>query len=394
MRFFQLCILLLSILLMAGCKSSQPVVAETQIAETESDSLYQAILRERLRAVKSSTRPGTDRKEQGSGKEEKYSIVPIYYSTDRKPSGTTGPYNFYTDSKGNGDLHYGKCLVTVPKIHALGEIEKPGWWKLEFSENVEKHMTIREVRSLSQDKFFGGMKTENPGKKEAVVFIHGYNVSFDDAVLRSAQLVYDLSYDGVPILYSWPSQGSLLSYLVDGERSAWTIPHLELFLKQVADESGFEKIHVIAHSMGNRAFTAALSNIARDFPNKKFFDQVVLAAPDIDTDIFTRDLAPRIQSTANNITLYASSKDKALLLSKTLHDNPRIGEGGESLTVVPGIESIDASGIDTDFLGHSYFSTTWLLINDIYKLINKGLQADSRGLPSGVKNELKFWMLK
>ena len=295
--------------------------------------------------------------------------------------------------KGNGDLQLGKCIVSVPRIHSMGEIERPMWWKLEFSEDVEKHIILKEVTQLSSDSFFSQLdeKVESEDIREAFVYIHGFNTSFDEAILRAAQMAYDISFSGVPIVYSWPSKGKVLKYWEDGRNSEWTVSHLESFLEQLATKESFDRIHIIAHSMGNRPMTQALMALGEKYSDKALFEQVILAAPDIDAEVFAKDIAPNINQVAKNVTLYASSKDKALQVSRSINKGPRAGEGGERITVINGIETVEASTIDMNFLGHDYYATTWVLLNDLYQLVNQGKEADLRDLKKEYKSTIKFW---
>src|SRR5206468_8551156 len=125
-------------------------------------------------------------------------------------------------------------------------------------------------------------------RKEAFVFVHGYNTSFRDAARRTAQLAYDLAFDGAPILYSWPSLGQETAYPAGEGNAEWTVAHLVKFLDEVVSLSGTRTLHLIAHSMGNRAVIGALRDMARvpRSTSPSQFRQVVLAAPDIDAGVF------------------------------------------------------------------------------------------------------------
>jgi esterase/lipase superfamily enzyme len=193
------------------------------------------------------------------------------------------------------------------------------------------------------------------------------------------------------MLYSWPSEGTFLKYWGDGERNHASIPYLEYFLERLAEQEGFDKIHLVAHSMGNQALTQSLVNLAKKHQNNPLFGQVILAAPDIDSKTFIEEIAPVIHQTAENVTLYASAKDKALLLSKKINKGSRAGQAGKHLVVVDHIETVDASDIDTDFLGHRYIANTWLLINDLHVLINRGLPAPQRALIREKKQKWFYW---
>jgi esterase/lipase superfamily enzyme len=100
-----------------------------------------------------------------------------------------------------------------------------------------------------------------------------------------------------------------------------------------------------------------------------------MAAPDIDAETF-RQLASALRKVSDHITLYASSKDKALAASAKLHKYPRAG--GIPILVLPDIESIDASAVASDFLAHSYFAGTYPLLSDIYALLSDDKPASKR----------------
>lgn len=126
--------------------------------------------------------------------------------------------------------------------------------------------------------------------------------------------------------------------------------------------------------MGNRAVCEALKNLSHDPQSQLQLSHLVLAAPDIDADTFA-ELAGTLQRLSKRVTLYESSNDRAIHASKRLHGNPR---AGEPLLVLPGLDTIDASAIDTDFLGHSYFSDNWPLLSDLHALISRDEAPGSR----------------
>jgi esterase/lipase superfamily enzyme len=120
---------------------------------------------------------------------------------------------------------------------------------------------------------------------------------------------------------------------------------------------------------------------------------VVLAAPDIDAEVFRRDLAPAITQIARRVTLYASSNDQALLASRTLHAYPRAGESGANLVVAPGIDTIDVSAVDTSLLGHSYYGDNNSIIADLYHLVHDALPPGQRErLQAANLSGLPYWV--
>jgi len=280
-----------------------------------------------------------------------------------------------------GQLTMGTCEVSIPRNHQPGELEGPSILRFEFRQDPQRHVVLLDVNPLSEDAFQAGLKArvQQSVDKDAVVFVHGFNFTFEDAARRTAQMAYDLRFDGAPIFYSWPSQGGLFDYTVDENNARWTVPNLKRFLERIARQSGAEQVHLIAHSMGNRALTAALRDLSFEpDETRPKFNEVVLTAPDIDAEVFKNDIAPRIVKTAERVTLYASSNDKALLSSKKIHGYPRAGDSGPDLIVMPGIDTIDVSAVDTSLLGHSYYGGNETVLADLFDLLHEAKPPDQR----------------
>src|SRR5262249_3928272 len=155
---------------------------------------------------------------------------------------------------------------------------------------------------------------------------------------RAAQIAYDLHFQGVTLLFSWPSEGALLNYIADQNRAQWAVPHFRDFIRLVRTELGVERLHIIAHSMGNLVLSGGLVQLA----DVEGFGQIVFAAPDVDAGVFTNQVALFGHSALRH-TLYASSQDRALRASQTLAGYPRAGEAGAGLVVLGGVDTIDAS---------------------------------------------------
>ncbi len=304
------------------------------------------------------------------------SIVRVFYATDRMqtPSFTNVRY----DKRRSlfGKIHYGECEVSIPKSHRMGKLETPSLLRLEFRPNPDKHIVLNKTTILPAEGFLQQIRAsvDKSARKEAFVFIHGYNVSFEDAARRTGQIAFDLNFIGAPIFYSWPSNSRVADYIKDETNITWSFPHFEAFLQMLSRHSGAERIHVIAHSMGNRAVCEALKNISRDASTRFKLNHLVLAAPDIDADTFT-ELADTLIKLSDRVTLYESSQDKAIQASKRIHGHSR---AGEPLLVLPGLDTIDASGVDTNFLGHSYFSDNWPLLSDIHSTISGDVAPSGR----------------
>jgi esterase/lipase superfamily enzyme len=245
-------------------------------------------------------------------------------------------------------------------------------------EDPEKHFTIRGCSTRSASAFFKELqsRTDQSKEKSCFVFIHGYNVSFEDAAKRTAQLACDLKFLGVPILYSWASAADWRKYPKDVETVDMTVDRLNTFLARLVQLSGARDIHLIAHSMGNRALVNALKQM-KVRPNEKPFKQVVLTAPDVPREQ-VEPLIKAVSEKAERVTLYASNKDKALGLSRVKNDYERLGKVYGYPFVLEGMDSIDASSVKTDFWAHTVFAKTRTVLGDLAALIADGRPPDER----------------
>ncbi|MEM9413769.1 MAG: alpha/beta hydrolase, partial [Planctomycetota bacterium] len=152
--------------------------------------------------------------------------------------------------------------------------------------------------------------------------------------------------------------------------------------------------HLVAHSMGNRALLQAIDRMAvADKSNNKVFGQLVMAAPDVSARDFRFRYVPSAITLADSVTLYASSKDRALLASTEIHGHNRAGLAGENLVVMAGLDTIDVSEIDTSLIGHSYYGDHPELIKDLRALVELSQPAAKRSWLRKIShpNELEFF---
>ena len=224
-----------------------------------------------------------------------------------------------------------------------------------------------------------------------LVFIHGYNVSFDEAARRTAQLAYDLEFPGAPICYSWPSHSEAAQYPRDLTNARESVPEFRRFLAILAQQTGAKRIHIVAHSMGTMLLGEVLQRPITDDDSKQF-RQIVLAAPDIDQKVFLDQIAPAMMSGQRHLTLYASSNDEALAMSMKFNGKQRAGASRPKVTLVKGMDTIDASAVDTSFMGHSYFASAAQLINDLKYLLEHDKPVDQRfGLSKQTIGDSDYW---
>ena len=317
------------------------------------------------------------------------SVVRIFYATDRKPD--TGGFGCERDDR----LRYGTCDVSIPRDHRMGELEAPSVWRLQFDWDPKHHVTVTAVSERSPARFFAQLRrrTQASTRHEALVFIHGYSVSFEAAVRRSAQLAYDLAFDGPAIAYSWASRADVRLYTYDEATIEDTIPRLTLFLREVARRADVQRLHIIAHSMGNRALVRALQQLSTSTDDPVLVNHVILTAPDIDAGVF-KGIAAQMCAAAKQVTMYASSNDLAIQLSKKFHGYRRAGEGGHQVTVVNEVSTIDASELETDLLGHSYFAEHRSVVSDIYYLLQDRPPQNRFGLVQVQQGKREYWKFR
>ncbi|WJS96799.1 alpha/beta hydrolase [Flavobacterium johnsoniae] len=328
-----------------------------------------------------------------------YISYPVLYGTNRKYEIKNKKIAY--KNKRDASLHTGICEISIPLSHRVGELERPDWFtSLFFNDSPEKYFTILTNELLDKDAFTE-ILAEKIGKSDQndiLLFIHGYNVDFKEAMYRTAQLGYDLNFKGGVTAFSWPSEATVTGYAADTDTAALSSNYLCDFIKILLETKDLKKIHIIAHSMGNVVLTNALVKLKNEnlFPNT-LINQIILAAPDIDKDIFISQLMPEINRNFG-LTLYASDKDKALIASKRIRSGYiRLGEGGDNIVIAEGLDSIDASRVDTSLLGHGYFADTQTLLNDIHMTLlgipptNRILDSKSKIIEGTTKS---YWVFR
>jgi esterase/lipase superfamily enzyme/nucleoid DNA-binding protein len=317
----------------------------------------------------------------------------VFYGTNRTRKPGSGPILDFGPTMADR-LTYGRATVSVPTDKAIGALPQPAWWRPWEREDPRKHVILMTVTALSRGRFqaaFARQLAATPG--DALVFIHGFNVTFADAARRTAQIARDLRFPGVPAFFSWPSAGRIAQYFVAGNNIERTLPTLVEFLRYLHHEIGAKRIHILAHSMGSRALMAAFERLAADLGGgERWFTELILAAPDIDADVFAQ-LTHFARRFSGRLTMYASSQDRALIASRRVQGNRRAGDTSLGVTIVDGVDTIDASKVRTDWLGHSNYAGARDLIVDLYNLIVNGHPPARRHLDKRDYNGKPYWVL-
>lgn len=320
--------------------------------------------------------------------------VEVFYATDRKVKQKKKGRITYTNTR--GDLQLGSCLVSVPANKKKGEIPLPPWYLFGFFSDEDDYMQIKEIDQLPATEFFKKItdKVQGSPEKDAFVFVHGFNVDFTQSVMRAAQIATDIGFHGAPIVYSWPSRHNVLRYNADeATATGYSADNVIQLLKDIRTTTGAERVHLIAHSMGNRILTDALKSLVDKGFNKNFlFNQIILAAPDIDAEVFVKNIAPKIIGCSQRVTLYTSQHDKPLWFSDKIHGSiQRTGSSANALAIIDGMDTVDASIERTDFLGHGYFADSRALIDDIFQAIRYNRGPEDRNLRRRTAGDKFYW---
>lgn len=322
--------------------------------------------------------------------------VTILFGTDRKINKFHNTISFANVPANPGKPEYsvGYTIVSIPPGHQEGQIESPSIWKLEFHEDTLKHMIEKEIKLLGSIEFSALLKKNKEGH-DAFVFVHGYNNGFKEAALRTAQLAKDIHLPITPIMFSWSSNGTVADYASDEDKVQLAVPAFEDFLKRIAREGNFKKIHLIAHSMGNRLISYALEALAHDSTDLKL-DQIIMAAPDVYTDLFQVRFAKALIQKAHHVTVYSARNDWALAVSKHIHHNLRLGELGvpPPKYVFENVDVIDAGNQKTDFIGHDRFARSATIISDMDDILRNDLNAEQRNIPRKRYGDFTYYYFK
>lgn len=343
----------------------------------------------------------------------------VYYGTTRVDKCTDKAPKAHKDSYGNfakigcneterydtgndvtaSSIKYGYVVVDIPVIKKLGETEG---------------MNIEVISSDLGWQRFKQMVSSD----DILIYVHGYNTSFNVAAIRCAQLAYDLNYKGKALFFSWPSRGGaigLVEYNVDKKRANENVKYLAEFLSKIAVSTN-KKIHIIAHSMGGYILAHALASIQDDvlknpshFSNRlkenkgKIINQVVFAAPDIAENdfriIFTEHKLERI---AQGFTLYSIKNDEVLKASRLFNHfiekngSPRLGDSSLAFFSLDGMDTVDArEEVVSQVFGHSYYAEDKRMVTDLFLLFNNGSRPVDRMLLGVMDvNDRFFWFLR
>jgi esterase/lipase superfamily enzyme len=281
-------------------------------------------------------------------------------------------------------VNYASVSMSIPKSHKPGDIEWPG----PGTPDPSREMVVTDQALLSRADFLREVRTRAPGAGvetgSVLVFVHGYNTQYQEAVYRFAQIIHDAEFRGTAVLFAWPSRGNTALYLADRDATTYSRDYFEATLREIAAQPGVREINILAHSMGNWLTLETLRQAKLkgrvDFNGK--LGDVILASPDVDNDVFRTQL-DTIGKLKRPMTVLVSGDDSALKASALLAGGQqRAGQlTADEVRVFANeiqrynLRVVDLTGVDSATTGtHSKFAQA-----EVVRSIGKGLAADAAG---------------
>ncbi|MFC2254767.1 alpha/beta hydrolase [Labrys portucalensis] len=305
------------------------------------------------------------------------------------------PGQLYSGERGTA-ISFDSIEISIPpdRSRNIGEIQWPG----HSLANPEREFAVLGVRKVASERqvldWFRGNRNS---KRQAVIFVHGFNNTYADAVFRFAQLKHDAGITAAPILFTWPSRGSVFDYLYDKESANYSRRALEDLIIQAARSPDVGEITIVAHSMGTWLAMEALRGVAMrqgGVPAK--VNDVILASPDIDVDVFRRqmvEMGPKLP----RFTIFTSTSDKALAMSRWLSGGINRVGGTDPTPYADilkrlGITVINTNGLESkDALGHNAFADSPKIIGLLGRqLAGQSLQPKQTALANRIEGFANF----
>ncbi|MEN8710999.1 MAG: alpha/beta hydrolase [Arenicellales bacterium] len=311
----------------------------------------------------------------------------VLYYTLRNHTGEQTVDAYYGDLRDRP--HSGVCEVNIRPTGYKGITSRLPFYVPDTNKEV---MVLKEFAEEKLWQAFEKAATDSDENK-VVLFVHGYNIDFIKGCNRAAVFQQALNEHSRMLLFSWPSDGTLVSYTRDEADIEWSQHYLEQVIERLSRIYGPERLNIVAHSLGARGVFRVMQLISRK-DNRKHVNELVFMAPDIDAEVF-RLAFPDLKKIAHRITLYSSENDQPLRLSNEVHGNPRLGEAGENLVVIKGMDTIDVSiSGGREVTGHLYHLYDDAVRADLALLLSNGKTTSMRpNMKLLHKDELPYWML-
>ncbi|WP_258159656.1 alpha/beta hydrolase [Rhizobium sp. TH2] len=251
------------------------------------------------------------------------SKVDMLIATTRARSKNTG--EMYTGERAPL-ASFAEITVSIPpeKARKVGEVS----WPKKLPSNPQTDFATLKADEIDVEAAKVWLKASvvKSPDRSVLVFIHGFNNRFEDSVYRFAQIIHDSNVKSAPILVTWPSRGSVLAYGYDRESTNYTRNALENLFQYLKEDPDVHEVNILAHSMGNWLTLEALRQMAiRNDGLPAKFKNVMLAAPDVDVDVFRSQIVD-MGTPHPQFTLFVSRDDRALAVSRRVWgDVERLG---------------------------------------------------------------------
>ncbi len=303
------------------------------------------------------------------------SQVDMLVATTREPSGD--PATLFSGER-SPTLSMTDVAVSIPPDSR----RKPGTvqWPRKLPPNPETDFAVTRVRELaSDDEARSWFQMHNEGG-HVLLFVHGFNNRYEDAVFRLAQIVHDSGAQATPILFTWPSRARVFDYNYDRESTNYSRTALEDTLRTLANSPHVKDVTILAHSMGTWLTMESLRQMGiRDGKIAPKIENVILASPDIDLDVFAKQWVD-MGKARPKFTVFVSQDDRALAVSRLISgDVSRLGaidptaEPYRTQLERAGITAIDLTKVETeDGLHHGKFAESPEIVQLIGQRIIKG----------------------
>lgn len=291
------------------------------------------------------------------------STVDLLVATTRAPSSQPGV--LFSGERGS-ELAVSDIVVSIPPDdkRKVGQVQ----WPKKLPADPMKDFSTVSVKPIDGAKAADGWLGRNlPKSRRVLIFVHGFNNRYEDAVYRFAQIVHDSKTDAAPVIFTWPSRASIFDYSYDKESTNYSRDALEELLRAAVNTPEVGEITIMAHSMGTWLAVETLRQMAiRDGRVPKKIQQVILASPDLDVDVFGQQMRAigKDKKDRPNFTLFVSRDDRALTLSRRISGNvDRLGqinpaeEPYRSMLENQGITVLDLTALKSgDRLNHGKFA--------------------------------------
>ena len=279
-------------------------------------------------------------------KQSALDVMPVLLvATTRKPVGSPPRPPYFSSDRGRG-LSFAEVRLSPPDRSLLGKV----------SAVITGDWTIGAVPKTETGPAAAEAFAQAALGRDVLIYVHGYRESFESAAVSAARLSDGIRFRGVSGLFTWPSAAATLDYNYDRESALWSRDAFEDLLKALAASPSGGRINIVAHSMGTLLTLETLRMLRAEAGEAAMarIGAVVLAAPDIDFDLFSNGVA-RLGPDVSKITVISATNDRALELSAAIAGGVRAGAVDRAKLEALGVRVADASDYGGGLINHDLF---------------------------------------